>query len=505
MLKKVTSVVLIISIVFSICVIPSSAAISTNQSIEAYIKAHLRTFEPDVDVTHYVNNRNMSMEDIMNSYIELVYNDMELFYVNIKSRVLRVGTKYFITEINYICTRSELATKQREMRNAAAKAYEQINNSMSEPEKILALNEYMILTVAYNDTIVNNPNGYGALVERGATCQGYARGLQYLLSYGKFENRIVREINERMNHSWNIVKIGSDWYHVDTTKDDPITNRIDNFGRVAHRFVLASDTQLPKTDNRRWDRAFYPRATNTQFDAVPFRASVRSPLIKFGDYWYYIQKDPKSPSNNKNIKNNHKDYAKTYNDIIQYDFKTGETKKIHTYEGTWFRWGTENNRTKQWFPDSFGSLQHYNGLMYYNSNNSIFSFDPHTKKETKVADKPRNARGYIYGIFIEGNVLTYTIRERVGTKDTLHTIELPRAASTAIKLSRPSISGRAGRTATVTAQLAGSRRDYIYWASADTTIATVDKGKISFKAKGQTTITAYTSTGKQATMTVRVS
>ncbi|MDR1754055.1 MAG: Ig-like domain-containing protein [Eubacterium sp.] len=490
MIRKIISIILTLSLALSFCVIRSSAAAySTDQTIQDYIKAHLLNFEVEIDVTDYVKRDNLELTDLRDIYTAEVYDDEDLFYVNIACTYGNIGSRTFIYNITYICKQSDLALRKSEMKKAAAKAYSLTNDSMTDAEKILTLHDYMVLATAYNADIDYNENGYGALVKNGATCQGYARGFQYLLTYGGYENRIVRETNESMNHSWNIVKLGNDWYHVDTTKDDPISSKMDYYGRAAHRDCLASDAQIAKGDGRTWNKNAYPKATNTQYDKALWR-TTRSPLVKFGDSWYYTDIDSKD---------------KKKSNIYKYDFRTNKQSKVYTFDGVWYVWGTEKTSKKSW-PGSYASIAQYNGLLYFNDINSVYSFDPATGKAKKIATKPESAKGYIYGIFINGNRLTYTIKEKLAFKNSLRTIKLTAANSTAVKLNKTSVNGKVGASATIKASLSpAASKDYIYWSSSDTKVATVSKGKISFKAKGEAKVTAYTSTGKQASVTVKVS
>ena len=59
-------------------------------------------------------------------------------------------------------------------------------------------------------------DAYGALVEGLAVCQGYAEAYQGLLHAAGISSILVFGDN----HSWNYVRIGGKWYHVDVTWDD---------------------------------------------------------------------------------------------------------------------------------------------------------------------------------------------------------------------------------------------------------------------------------------------
>lgn len=58
---------------------------------------------------------------------------------------------------------------------------------------------------------------YGALVQKKAVCVGYAVAFQYLMHLLGIECMLVRESGV---HSWNIIKLEGDYYHVDVTWGD---------------------------------------------------------------------------------------------------------------------------------------------------------------------------------------------------------------------------------------------------------------------------------------------
>lgn len=74
---------------------------------------------------------------------------------------------------------------------------------------------------------VNVHTVYGALVEQTATCAGYARAMQLLLSQAGIETRFISGVSQTddpnssgQSHAWNIVFFDGQPYHVDLTWND---------------------------------------------------------------------------------------------------------------------------------------------------------------------------------------------------------------------------------------------------------------------------------------------
>ncbi len=59
------------------------------------------------------------------------------------------------------------------------------------------------------------------IVDGKGVCSAYASATQLLLSMMRIDCRLV-EGTRKMNHVWNLVKVDDDWYHLDTTWNDPI-------------------------------------------------------------------------------------------------------------------------------------------------------------------------------------------------------------------------------------------------------------------------------------------
>ncbi len=61
---------------------------------------------------------------------------------------------------------------------------------------------------------------YGALVNGGAVCEGYAHAMCLLLNKLGIECYYANGYGENSPHMWNTVKIDGNWYHLDATWDD---------------------------------------------------------------------------------------------------------------------------------------------------------------------------------------------------------------------------------------------------------------------------------------------
>ncbi len=115
-----------------------------------------------------------------------------------------------------------------------------ITEEQTEEEKIKVIHDYLAAHVLYDPAEDENfPNvshtAYGALVNGVAVCDGYSEAFKYLLKKVDIESVIVfgeayddgTDFTEIENHAWNLVKVGSVYYHYDLTwADDDLNNLV---------------------------------------------------------------------------------------------------------------------------------------------------------------------------------------------------------------------------------------------------------------------------------------
>ena len=191
---------------------------------------------------------------------------------------------------------------------------------MTEFEKVLAVNDYVVTNTVYHKNPSTSPHHAYALLKEGkAVCQAYALVTYRLLKEMGIDARyVVGYAGEA--HAWNSVKIDGVWYHLDTTWNDPSFNGTDIGGGVSYKYFLVTTEQL-KQDHS-WIEGNSPVATNNRYSH--FHEMMMGDIQ--GDEIYYA-----NPSKNYNIykmnyKTGHKElvlarhalYIAVHNDTIYY-------------------------------------------------------------------------------------------------------------------------------------------------------------------------------------------
>jgi len=151
-----------------------------------------------------------------------------------------------------------------------------ITSDMSEYDKELTVHDYIVSNCEYSFSDKNDMSeyyAYGALVNQKAVCSGYSRATALLLtlcdidvkllSGDAYDNMGVATETDSTNesesviapdgtvvdgHMWNQVKIEGQWYHLDTTWDDPYGT---DEPKLNHDFFNVNDSILKK--NHEWE------------------------------------------------------------------------------------------------------------------------------------------------------------------------------------------------------------------------------------------------------------
>jgi hypothetical protein len=144
-----------------------------------------------------------------------------------------------------------------------------ISPGMSDYEKELAIHDYLINHCRYDRESLGqgeippeSHSAYGALVMGTAVCEGYAKAAKLLLDGAGIENTIVIGDSKGVSHAWNLVKIQGEYYHLDTTWDDPILE--DGGETLKYTYFNLTDNEIRK--DHQWETSDYPAAQGTRFN-----------------------------------------------------------------------------------------------------------------------------------------------------------------------------------------------------------------------------------------------
>ena len=185
-------------------------------------------------------------DEVLNNSFQLAINALtfdnpELFYIDITkiNLVTEIVTRAFSTTYrisiggngkNYLAddfsSLREVNTEISNLDNIKNEILSRTGNDDFENLKIV--HDYLVDTIEYDGEAGKSIyNIYGALVNKKAVCEGYARsyklildelGIPCIIACGVAKN----SSGDTESHAWNYVQIDGNWYAVDVTWDDPV-------------------------------------------------------------------------------------------------------------------------------------------------------------------------------------------------------------------------------------------------------------------------------------------
>ena len=125
-------------------------------------------------------------------------------------------------------TRESIEKAQNYINNIIKNIIKQTQND-NRVNKIKKVHDWLIDAIEYDTsgTNANKYNIYGAMHDRKAVCEGYARSFKYIMEKVGVPCVLVPGTAENSQgkieaHAWNYVQIDDKWYAVDVTWDDPV-------------------------------------------------------------------------------------------------------------------------------------------------------------------------------------------------------------------------------------------------------------------------------------------
>ena len=144
-----------------------------------------------------------------------------------------------------------------------------ITSDMTDFDKEMTIIQWMVENIAYDydnylaHTIpLDSTTPYGGLVKHVAVCDGYARTFEAMATACGLTTRRLYTVV----HSWNIICLDGDWYHVDVTWEDPTSGKGYGFGNLVNRYINLTDEEILKIHGQWFE---VTPAGDGKFEKVP--------------------------------------------------------------------------------------------------------------------------------------------------------------------------------------------------------------------------------------------
>lgn len=223
--------------------------------LSAYLALNMLNGEEYIDLTPFPESSDT--QTLLDSFYEAYYQNPLILGID------GIGVSYdgTIFAIQYSQDREEQLTKQKEILAKVEDVVgEVVNDSMSDVEKEIALNnfliewgeyDYAVLEIAMeNDMQVSNEyrdtfSAYGILIDQLGVCASYASSYKLLADAAGLDSIVVTGyLNGNLAHAWNRVNLDGQWLTVDVTNNDnaDLYNSILNISDDTAALMLVEDT-----------------------------------------------------------------------------------------------------------------------------------------------------------------------------------------------------------------------------------------------------------------------
>lgn len=141
-------------------------------------------------------------------------------------------------DVEYIITSTKRAAADKQIDNILS---EIIKPHMNDHEKVKAVHDYIILNSKYDETM-QLYSDYDLLTQGSSVCNGYALLTYNMLNKLNIPVKLVSGTGNGELHIWNMVKLGSHWFHLDTTWDDPLPDT----NKISYDYYMLTDNEILK-------------------------------------------------------------------------------------------------------------------------------------------------------------------------------------------------------------------------------------------------------------------
>ena len=176
---------------------------------------------------------------VLNNFVH-PFNSFDSITFNYDNNIIQITINHAYTpkEINQINTIADKIIADN------------ITDNMTSKDKIKAIHDHIINNTDYDqlktenieDTTYKSNTAYGVLVEKYGICSGYSDTMAIFLN----KLNIINYKISNDQHIWNLVFLDGQWYHLDLTWDDPISDK--NITRDNY-FLITKDILTKLDDN----------------------------------------------------------------------------------------------------------------------------------------------------------------------------------------------------------------------------------------------------------------
>ncbi len=280
----------------------------------------------------------------------------------------------------------------------------QVQPSWSSVEKALFLHDYLAVHYdydrSYDDYATESEQylchtAYGMLKRGKAVCEAYSWLYNLLLRREGIDSYMV--LSDSLGHAWNLVSIDGEWAHVDITWDDCYQ---EHSGIVLHDSFLKSSAEMQKSEHTSND---WMLSTGTPVSSLSvtdrfdngFWSGSRSAVTYYQDRWLVIVPDAK-------------DISVGWFRLFDYDPETATASGEDILSASHF-WTVPGST--DYYPGTYITTAAAGNVLYYSTPRSILALSDGEVCWQLDLTNEQASKYRIYGIYIEGETLWYSLSD----------------------------------------------------------------------------------------------
>lgn len=170
--------------------------------------------------SNIILDKNITRDDLKTLF-SMIKNDAPgLFWIDNKYTI-KCQNNIIILRPNYVYDDSKIKFYKEKLKQTLNELHKTLDNCASELEVEFKVHDYLTSKISYVDSgKIEEHNIIGPLVYNEGVCEGIAASFNFIMNaYGIDCVTIFGTTVDRESHSWNIIKIENDHYHVDITND----------------------------------------------------------------------------------------------------------------------------------------------------------------------------------------------------------------------------------------------------------------------------------------------
>jgi len=235
-------------------------SVQTQQELEDSFYYYLSRWETNFEI-HYVGSTS-DIDNLIQKAVDEAANRDHYILGHLADRKIEYEYSSFDAKIKVHQTYLTNAVQEQAVNEKVASILSTVSpEEMSDFQKVKFVNDYIVKSTAYSEDSTASPHSaYAVMFEHKGVCQGYALlALKMLQALGVETQYVVGEVYTG-GHAWNLVKVDGEWYHLDTTWNDPTPDRQNV---VRYEYFLIDDTKMEL--DHTWIQDDYPNASNAKF------------------------------------------------------------------------------------------------------------------------------------------------------------------------------------------------------------------------------------------------